>query len=82
MGVQDGLFFMIVVSVATGVFAVLFTTSFAFVALSAVGCESVFEQVVALAAGKPHTGAVLPKTAVAGEGDLSVRNQTPPEFIV
>lgn len=58
VGVEDGLFFLVGVGVAARVLAVLFATGFALVALSAVGCESVLEEVFAVAVG-------------AGQGDLN-----------
>ena len=45
--IKDGLFFLITVGVASWVLSVLFVAGAAFVALSAVGRESVFDEVVA-----------------------------------
>ena len=47
LGIKDGLFFLITVGVASWVLSVLFVAGAAFVALSAVGRESVFDEVVA-----------------------------------
>jgi hypothetical protein len=49
VSVENGLFFLVVVGVGSLVFTVLFAASFATVALTTIGCEAVFEEVVALA---------------------------------
>jgi hypothetical protein len=65
VGIENGLFFLVVVGVGSSIFAVLFATGFALVALPAVGCEAVLEEVVALAvrAGECncdwHQGSIL-----------------------
>jgi hypothetical protein len=50
-GFDDNLFLFVAVGVGTWVFSVLFATGFAFVALSAVWGETVFEEVFTLAVG-------------------------------
>jgi hypothetical protein len=48
-GFDDDVFFFLAVGVGAGVFTVLFVAGFAFVALSAVWCESEFDEGIALA---------------------------------